>query len=134
MDIQRYAGADVHPKSTKMIYVNPPETGDDDPIARMDAFLRFAGKTAEQFEEEVVAKIVELAQSHQEDIAAVLLSAQDRELKVIFGVICGILSDFTDTVTDLEWNLAERGWPVSALEFPSGDVAQLIDFSHFDMD
>jgi len=134
MEIILHESADLNLVSKKVIYVNPPEQEGDDVHGRMETLLRSSHKTPEQFQAEVLDRIVAFSQANAEKIATVLVSTDGEEVKVIFGIISGYLSEFSDAVTDLGFAMSDSGWPSDVMEFPSPDLATLIDFSHFEMD
>lgn len=134
MDSIFHEDTGLHPVSKKCIFVNPPEQDGDDVAGRMERMLRSSKKTPEQFQTEIVDRIVAFSQRYAEKIATVLVSTDGEEVKVVFGIIGGHQSEFFDAVSDLGFDLSDAGWLTNCMEFPSDNVAQLIDFSHFEMD
>ncbi len=125
-------GTDVSAAPIGTIYVNPPESEDDDFERRMNALLKRLGKTPEEFQKEIVDQIVAFSQLYSDQITSVLISIQEEEVKVIFG-IRRYVREFTDAVTDLDFLFVDTGWVASVMEFPLGHhLPQLIKFSHFE--
>lgn len=93
-------------------------------------FLSVHGKTSAEFIEQIIGTISVFQRRYAEKVRKILVRSQGVLLHVIVGLDEGEYDDdLSVDVTNLNLEIEDKGWPVQALEFNSGDLAVLTDFS-----